>query len=180
MPRAKDANAFCMVRIDRVRPAIARLAPFYASISSFDVAFDLPLLFQGSNPPSTESSPAQSSPASNNSLFLLPSYKPPAPRCCSLCTYCLETTFQAFMYFSRQAEKHCFSPLDMEEPGVGMQRSKQCSLSFCTWHGGQPIVVYFLPETMRCVEDGWRHYWGGDAQKQRTSTRARAFAMAAS
>jgi hypothetical protein len=45
-------------------------------------------------------------------------------------TYCFETVFQAVMYFSMQVVKHDSSPLESEEPGLGTQRSKQCSLSF--------------------------------------------------
>ena len=49
---------------------------------------------------------------------------------CILATYCLLTVFQALMYFSMQFVKQPSSPLDSEVPGLGTQRSKQCSLSF--------------------------------------------------
>lgn len=35
------------------------------------------------------------------------------------------------MYFSMQAVKQDSSPFESEVPGLGTQRSKQCSLSFC-------------------------------------------------
>ena len=35
------------------------------------------------------------------------------------------------MYFSMHEEMHVDSPLEMDVPGFGMQRSKQCSLTFC-------------------------------------------------
>lgn len=55
---------------------------------------------------------------------------PPAEFCCNLATYCRLTTFQAAMYFSMHWEKQVSSPLDSEVPGLGTQRSKQCSFSF--------------------------------------------------
>lgn len=41
------------------------------------------------------------------------------------------TVFQVEMYFSMQVERQLSSLEERESPGVGMQRSKQCSLSFC-------------------------------------------------
>jgi len=45
-------------------------------------------------------------------------------------TYCLETVFQAAMYFSMQELKHDSSPREREVEGFGTQRSKQCSFTF--------------------------------------------------
>jgi hypothetical protein len=49
---------------------------------------------------------------------------------CIRATYCLLTVFHALMYFSMQLLKQPSSPLDRLVPGLGTQRSKQCSLSF--------------------------------------------------
>lgn len=49
---------------------------------------------------------------------------------CNRCTYCLETVFQADMYFSMHDEKQVCSPLEREDEGFGTQRSKQCSFTF--------------------------------------------------
>lgn len=62
----------------------------------------------------------------------------PPEFCWSLATYCLLTTFQALMYFSMHWLKQVCSPLEREVPGLGTQRSKQCSLSFCG--GGIALV----------------------------------------
>lgn len=86
--------------------------------------------------------------------------------CCSFCiraTYCFETVFQACMYFSMHVVKQVSSPLEREVPGLGTQRSKQCSLSF--WKHQLAFVRLFLTII----------YSGG-----RTSTSWRAFCMAAS
>lgn len=37
------------------------------------------------------------------------------------------------MYFSMHWVKQVSSPLDSEVPGLGTQRSKQCSFNFCIW-----------------------------------------------
>jgi hypothetical protein len=50
----------------------------------------------------------------------------PAP----FCKYCLLVVFHAAMYFSMQFVKVVCSEEEMEEPGLGMARSKQCSLTF--------------------------------------------------
>ena len=55
------------------------------------------------------------------------------PAALSLCiraTYCLLTVFQALMYFSMHDLKQPSSPLESEVPGLGTQRSKQCSFNF--------------------------------------------------
>ena len=55
---------------------------------------------------------------------------PPAPFC-KCPKYCLLVVFHAAMYFSMQFVKVVCSEDEMEEPGLGMARSKQCSLTFC-------------------------------------------------
>lgn len=49
---------------------------------------------------------------------------------CIRATYCLDTVFHELMYFSMHAVKQPSSPLEREVPGLGTQRSKQCSFSF--------------------------------------------------
>lgn len=57
--------------------------------------------------------------------------KPPAAlSLCIRATYCLLTVFQALMYFSMHDLKQPSSALESEVPGLGTQRSKQCSFSF--------------------------------------------------
>ena len=56
----------------------------------------------------------------------------PAPLCCKCPKYCLLVVFHAAMYFSMQFVKAVCSDDEMEEPGLGMARSKQCSLTFCS------------------------------------------------
>lgn len=57
---------------------------------------------------------------------------PPAPApFCKCPKYCLLVVFHAAMYFSMQFVKVVCSEDEMEEPGLGMARSKQCSLTFC-------------------------------------------------
>jgi hypothetical protein len=82
---------------------------------------------------------------------------------CIRATYCLLTVFQALMYFSMQLLKQPSSPLDRLVPGLGTQRSKQCSLSFWTSQYGCAIEEY---------------PWEGPGRS--TSTSMRAFCMAAS
>lgn len=68
----------------------------------------------------------------------LPHHNPSPTHCalkepcsfCNRCTYCLDTVFQAAMYFSMQDEKQVCSPLEREDEGFGTQRSKQCSFIF--------------------------------------------------
>ena len=67
-------------------------------------------------------------------LFIhrMQSYMPPAPApFCKCPKYCLLVVFHAAMYFSMQFVKVVCSEDEMEEPGLGMARSKQCSLTFC-------------------------------------------------
>lgn len=85
---------------------------------------------------------------------------------CIRATYCLLTVFQALMYFSMQLLKQPSSPLDSEAPGLGTQRSKQCSLSF--WKHCQN-------KSRRLGNE--KH---GNGRVCRTSTSMRAFCMAAS
>lgn len=56
----------------------------------------------------------------------------PAPLCCKCPKYCLLVVFHAAMYFSMQFVKAVCSEDEMEEPGLGMARSKQCSLTLST------------------------------------------------
>lgn len=59
----------------------------------------------------------------------------PAPAPAPLCKcpkYCLLVVFHAAMYFSMQFVKVVCSEEEMEEPGLGIARSKQCSLTFCS------------------------------------------------
>jgi len=59
-------------------------------------------------------------------------YIPPAPApFCKCPKYCLLVVFHAAMYFSMQFVKVVCSEEEMEEPGLGIARSKQCSLTFC-------------------------------------------------
>jgi len=64
---------------------------------------------------------------------VMPLYMPaPAPApFCKCPKYCLLVVFHAAMYFSMQFVKVVCSEEEMEEPGLGMARSKQCSLTFC-------------------------------------------------
>jgi hypothetical protein len=59
-------------------------------------------------------------------------YIPPAPApLCKCPKYCLLVVFHAAMYFSMQLVKLVCSADEMDEPGLGIARSKQCSLTFC-------------------------------------------------
>jgi hypothetical protein len=59
-------------------------------------------------------------------------YMPPAPApLCKCPKYCLLVVFHAAMYFSMQLLKLVDSADEMDEPGLGIARSKQCSLTFC-------------------------------------------------
>ena len=59
-------------------------------------------------------------------------HMPPAPApFCKCPKYCLLVVFHAAMYFSMQFVKAVCSEDEMEEPGLGIARSKQCSLTFC-------------------------------------------------
>lgn len=66
------------------------------------------------------------------------------------------------MYFSMHVVKQVSSPLEREVPGLGTQRSKQCSLSF--WEFQISISIFLFL----------------DACSERTSTSWRAFCIAAS
>lgn len=81
-----------------------------------------PRLFFRSYPTSNASFPQLSHPD-----HLIAPYMP----FCTWLRYCLLVAFHAPMYFSMQLLKQVCSPDDSEEPGVGTQRSKQCSLIFC-------------------------------------------------
>jgi hypothetical protein len=59
------------------------------------------------------------------------SYIPPAAPFCKCPKYCLLVVFHAAMYFSMQFVKLVCSAEEMDEPGLGIARSKQCSLTFC-------------------------------------------------
>lgn len=68
------------------------------------------------------------------SVSSTPLYRVDNPLCwdslCIRATYCFDTVFHELMYFSMQFVKQFSSPLESEVPGLGTQRSKQCSLSF--------------------------------------------------
>jgi hypothetical protein len=73
------------------------------------------------------------------SLKIQPYIPPtPAPLCCKCPKYCLLVVFHAAMYFSMQFVKAVCSEDEMEEPGLGIARSKQCSLTFCKF--GQNVM----------------------------------------
>lgn len=55
------------------------------------------------------------------------------------------------MYFSIQAVKHVSSPFESEAPGLGTQRSKQCSFNF--WASLVRIVKRVEAEMRNCYLD---------------------------
>ena len=84
----------------------------------------------------------------------------PAPLCCKCPKYCLLVVFHAAMYFSMQFVKAVCSEDEMEEPGLGMARSKQCSLTFCGI--GQNVLRNKIVSPNWCEGSDWRHRLGMD------------------
>jgi hypothetical protein len=85
-------------------------------------------------------------------------------------TYCFDTVFQACIYFSMHEVKQVSSPFERDAPGLGTQRSKQCSFNF--YRIKSVINLAFQNERIGS--------WIVFLNCLRTSTSMRAFCMAAS